>query len=155
MTRAQRRHERNSGGPRGAREAGRRTLRYGAGGLALLLLLAGLSLTTRSGSAPHPEPRAGLDHASHVVPAARYDAYPRVAQTYEMVAAVPMIVDGVYCYCNCAEHSGHYSLLDCFASDHAARCDVCLSEATIAYRMSTDGADLRAIRAEIDRRFGS
>ena len=64
-------------------------------------------------------------------------------------------LDGVYCYCDCAQHSGHYSLLDCFVSDHAARCDICMSEAVIAYRMSMNGATLNAIRAEVDKTYGS
>jgi len=109
------------------------------------------------GSAPrdhHPTPRAANEQTT-VVPAARYAQYPRVAETYEMAAAVPMILDGLYCYCNCAEHSGHYSLLDCFNSDHAARCDVCMSEAVIAYKMTQNGASLDAIRAEIDRTYGT
>ncbi|MBT8461564.1 MAG: PCYCGC domain-containing protein, partial [Gemmatimonadetes bacterium] len=57
--------------------------------------------------------------------------------------------------CECAEHSGHYSLLDCFASDHGARCDICLSEATIAYQMTMAGESLDAVRKEIDSQFRS
>lgn len=102
----------------------------------------------------HPTPRAASQQPQ-VVPPAQYAQYPRVAQAYEIAAAVPMILDGLYCYCNCAEHSGHHSLLDCFASDHAARCDVCMSEAVIAHRMSQDGASLDAIRAEVDRTYGT
>lgn len=102
----------------------------------------------------HPTPRA-VSQQPQVVHPAQYAQYPRVAQSYEMAAAVPMILDGLYCYCNCAEHSGHHSLLDCFASDHAARCDVCMSEAMIAYEMSRNGASLDDIRAEVDRTYGT
>lgn len=101
----------------------------------------------------HPTPRAASEQPQ-VVHHAQYAQYPRVAQSYEMAAAVPMILDGLYCYCDCSEHSGHHSLLDCFASDHAARCDVCMSEAVIAYEMSRNGASLDDIRAEVDRTFG-
>lgn len=117
--------------------------------------LVALSVIANAGAsaADHPTPRAKADQ-SQLMPAARYAEYPRVARTYALVAAAPAVIDGLYCYCHCAEHSGHYSLLDCFASDHAARCDVCLSEATIGHDMSQEGASLKQIRAEIDRTYG-
>lgn len=128
---------------------------YKVGGVAAFLVVLSFAAGVRRGSgADHPTPR-DMDHAGHLMPASAFGQYPRVAETYQMVAAVPQLVDGLYCYCRCAEHSGHYSLLDCFASDHAARCDVCLSEGTIAYRMAREGHDLKAIRAEIDDRFGT
>lgn len=121
------------------------------GGLAVLIAL--LVVPTLSfGSSHHPEPREHIGH-EHVAPAARYAAYPRVAQIYEAVAATPHVIDGVYCYCDCAEHSGHYSLLDCFHDDHAARCDICLSEAAMAHRMHQDGASLDDIRTAVDRLY--
>ena len=102
----------------------------------------------------HPTPRAKSAEPS-VVPASRYADYPRVAEAYKMAAAVPETLDGVYCYCHCKESAGHYSLLDCFSSDHAAGCDVCMSEGTIVYKMVQKGSTLNAIRAEIDRTFGA
>lgn len=125
------------------------------GGLATLVLVLWFAASESGGASDHPAPRTDIDHADHVVPAARYEAYPRVERTYAMVAAIPRVIDGLYCHCECAEHSGHYSLLDCFASDHGARCDICLSEATIAYQMTLDGKDLAAVRREIDQRFQS
>ena len=120
---------------------------------ALVVVSAALSQGNRPRT-HHPTPRVASEQPP-VVPSTRYAQYPRVAQTYELAAAVPMILDGLHCYCECSEHSGHYSLLDCFASDHAARCDVCMSEAVIGHGMSRDGAALDAIRAEIDRTYGS
>lgn len=108
----------------------------------------------RAPSSHHPTPRVAAEQ-THVVPSARYAQYPRVAETYEMAAAVPSVLDGMYCYCNCAEHSGHYSLLDCFESDHAARCDVCMSEAVMAYQMTQNGASLDDVRREVDRTYGT
>ncbi len=125
-------------------------------GLSVAALLVVSAVVSR-GNRPHshhPTPRLASEQ-SQVVPSAHYAEYPRVAQAYEMAAAVPGILDGLYCYCSCGEHSGHHSLLDCFASDHGARCDVCMSEAAIAYRMSQDGASLDAIRAEVDRTYGT
>lgn len=144
--------KRRSAGPFAREKARKRAMWYKVGGVAALLVVLSYAASSQGGSNHHPTPR-DMDHSGYVVSSARYDAYPRVAETYQMVAAVPSIVDGLYCYCQCKEHSGHYSLLDCFNSDHAARCDVCLSEGTIAYRMSQDGKDLKAIRAEIDGRF--
>lgn len=102
----------------------------------------------------HPTPRARSAEPT-VVPFTRYADYPRVEQTYKEVAAVPEKVDGIFCYCGCEKNMGHYSLLDCFTSDHAAGCDVCLSEGAIVYKMTRKGASLDAIRAEIDRTFGA
>ena len=104
------------------------------------------------GGAPHPEPRERIAH-DHVAPAARYASYPRVARTYALVAEIPHVIDGIYCYCACSEHSGHYSLLDCYKDDHAARCDVCLSEADMAHGMHRDGKSLDDIRTAIDRLY--
>lgn len=133
----------------------RRRLLYRIGGAAAVLAILAMAVLNERANARHPAPRADMDQSEHIVSAERYAAHPRVAHTYQVVAAVPEIIDGIFCYCMCSEHSGHYSLLDCFASDHAARCDVCLSEAMIAYQMSRDGKDLKAIRAEIDDRFQS
>lgn len=113
------------------------------------LVLPNISFTP---SSHHPEPRADAMHR-HVVPAATYAAFPRVAEVYRLVAEVPQVVDGIYCYCNCEEHSGHYSLLDCYKSSHAAQCDVCLSEGAMAYRMHKDGKSLDAIRTAVDRLY--
>lgn len=154
MSRTSRRN-RKSAGPFAREKARKRAMWYKVGGVAAFLLVLSFAATSRGDGTKHPTARTEMDHSTHVVPAAQYDAYPRVARTYEMVAAVPMVIDGIYCYCNCAEHSGHYSLLDCFASDHAARCDVCLSEAQMAYQMTQDGKDLKAIRRAIDSRFRS
>lgn len=120
-----------------------------------VLTVAGIILVVRlaPGGVPHPDPRLDLP-AAEIRPTSRYEGYPRVARAYAMAAAVPDIVDGLYCHCHCAEHSSHYSLLECFQTDHAARCDICMSEATIAYEMTRDGTSLDAIRDEVDRTFG-
>ncbi len=91
----------------------------------------------------------------HVVGAARYASYPRIARVYGQAAEVPQVLDGLYCYCRCAEHSGHYSLLDCFHDDHAARCDICLSEAAMAHQLHQDGKSLDQIRSAIDNMYGT
>lgn len=122
------------------------------GGGVLLLALLVLPTLNFAPADHHPEPRADAAQR-HVVPAASYASYPRVAQVYGEVAQVPQVIDGIYCYCNCSQHSGHYSLLDCYKDNHAARCDVCLSEADMAYRMHQDGKSLDDIRVAVDRLY--
>lgn len=125
-------------------------------GLSVALLVV-TTLTLGGGNralSHHPTPRPAAAQPA-VVPSATYAQYPRVAQTYQMAAAIPSVLDGMYCHCDCSKHSGHYSLLECFSTDHGARCDVCMSEAVIAYQMTQDGATLDAIRAEVDRIYGT
>jgi hypothetical protein len=100
----------------------------------------------------HPDPRPTMTEAD-VKSASAYTRYPRVAGVYRQASAIPQVLDGLYCYCHCSQHSGHYSLLDCFRSDHGAGCDICLSEAAAAFRMSQDGRTLDEIRDEVDRFF--
>jgi hypothetical protein len=117
-------------------------------GLAVVALLLGLA-TVRGANASHPAPRGGLT-AEDVAPASRYAAYPRIAEVYEMAARIPDVLDGIYCHCDCSRHSGHRSLLTCFQDDHGAACDVCLTEAALAYRMTQEGRSLRQIRKAVD-----
>lgn len=152
MSKKSRRDWKREGAPR----KGRRRLRYVIVGAGVVLAITAMAVYNQQANPyKHPTPRGDFDHAAHLVPAERYIAYPRVATVYQEVAAAPQVIDGIFCYCMCSDHSDHYSLLDCFFSDHAARCDICLSEATMAFQMSRDGHDLKAIRAEIDRRFQS
>jgi len=102
----------------------------------------------------HPAPRAA-EHHPHLVESARYDGYPRAERAYAWAASIPGVLDGLYCHCQCKEHSGHYSLLDCFASDHGAGCDVCMTEVEVAYEMTRQGASLADIRAAVDRTYGA
>lgn len=131
------------------RDGGGRRIWWALGAAVLgLLLWAGLGNGDH-----HPAPRADVGAAS-VVPAARYATYPDIARTYATASEIPHVLDGLYCYCDCVRHSGHYSLLDCFRNDHAAGCNICLSEAVLAHDMTRDGASLDAVRDAIDGTFG-
>lgn len=132
------------------RKSSRKGLLWGV--VIVIAVGAGLVAANDAG-ADHPKPRADA-HEHRVAPASRYEGYPRVAQAYAHAADVKGTLDGVYCYCMCAEHSGHYSLLDCFRDDHAARCDVCMSEAELAWRMFQDGKTLDNIRDAVDGLYG-
>jgi hypothetical protein len=136
------------GRKRGWKDSG---LVWVGGAMAILALMILPTMSFSSGD-HHPEPREHIGH-DHVESAAHYAAYPRVANTYAMVARIPHVIDGIYCYCACSEHSGHYSLLDCFKDAHASRCDVCLSEASMAFRMDQDGRSLGEIRQAIDQLY--
>lgn len=118
-----------------------------------LLAVAALALLQHRPT-HHPTPRSPAE-AGPVQDAARYEAYPRVEGTYRMAADIPEVLDGLHCYCECAANLGHYSLLTCFQSDHAAGCDVCLGEAMLAYEMTRQGASLDAVREAIDQRWGT
>ena len=122
----------------------------------LVLALAAVGYTAfapEAAAAEHPTPRAGVT-ASKVQPPERYADDPKVAAVYAEVARIAETVDGIYCYCDCSHHSGHYSLLTCFETDHGAACGTCLDQAHTAFQMKQAGASLDEIRAEIDRRFG-
>jgi hypothetical protein len=123
-------------------------VRYTVIALGVIVLVLGLAMA-RTANAHHPDPRDDAD----MVPLAasdRYASYPRIAQVYEMAAEIPHVLDGLYCHCDCSLHAGHRSLLTCFQDDHGAACDVCLSEAALAHRMTTEGRSLREIRKAVD-----
>jgi hypothetical protein len=124
-------------------------IRYVVAVLAVVVLVLGIVSTRRVHASPHPSPRAGLTH-EHVQSAEPYAAYPRIRQVYEMAARIPHVLDGLYCHCDCSKHSNHRSLLTCFQDDHGAGCDVCLTEAALAYQMTQEGKSLKEIRDAVD-----
>jgi hypothetical protein len=144
---------------------GRRRWRVPAPILALagiLAVLAGAAALKSTGPAGHghdhgpvvhPAPRADVNAAMIVAPG-RYVGYPRIAEVYRQVAAIPEVIDGLYCYCDCRYHADHYSLLDCFRDDHGAGCDICMTQAALAYRMTGEGRSLDEIRETTDRLYG-
>ena len=122
--------------------------------LGVLLLVAGYRLMNRNAEpVAHPEVRASAPTAK-VLQASVFASQPDVARVYAMAEQIPQVLDGLYCHCECAEHSDHYSLLTCFESDHGAHCDICLGEAELAYKMAKEGKTLEQIRAAIDAKFG-
>jgi len=125
-----------------------------AGGAAAGIVAVALLALLQQPPAHHPTPRPAGE-AGPVRDAAIYEAYPRVEGAYRMAAEIPSVLDGLHCYCECAANLGHYSLLTCFQSDHAAGCDTCLGEAMLAYQMTRQGASLSAIRKAIDQNWGT
>jgi hypothetical protein len=133
-----------------------RSSRAPRGAIAIVVLavlaVGAVFLFTRPAAA-HPDPRPNIG-GDHVMDHAAFSGYPRVQETYRMAAEIPQVLDGLYCHCDCSKHSGHYSLLDCFASEHGAGCDICLTEAQLAYRMTKEGRSLDEIRSAIDDLYG-
>lgn len=121
---------------------------------AIVIAVVGGFVAARDAAADHPKPRSDA-HAHDVAPASRYEGYPRVASVYAQAAEIKGILDGIYCYCECSRHSGHYSLLECFETDHGARCDVCMSEAALAFKLNQDGKTLDQIRDAVDGLYGT
>ena len=130
-----------------------------AGALVLAAALAVVVLLTPAGS------RDG--HAPHIVPTGRSDASqvmdpmtfsdPRQQHAYAAAKAIPAVLNQLYCWCHCRESTifHHRSLLECFESDHASQCSICMGEATVAYDMVKRGiTDVRRIQGAIDGRFG-
>ena len=113
----------------------------------------GLVVTRRAGGAVvHPDPRPGVT-AERVVPPSLVPNTPGAAEAYAAARGTPQILDGVYCHCDCSKHFGHRSLLTCFESDHGARCDICMGEATLAAQLAARGNSLNDIRRAVDQRF--
>lgn len=75
------------------------------------------------------------------------------ALAYQAAREIPEVLDSLYCYCDCAKHSGHKSLLSCYVDEHAVHCDICIEEALMAYDLHKQGKDVAAIRGEVDSRF--
>ena len=130
-----------------------------AGAMVVAAAVAGVVLLTpahpRDGHAPHIVP-TGRSDASHVLDPVGFSD-PRQQQAYAAARAIPAVLNQLYCWCHCHESTifHHRSLLECFESDHASQCGICMGEATLAYDMVKRGVtDVRQIQDAIDGRFG-
>lgn len=94
----------------------------------------------------------GVEDASRVVSPDRFEA-PRVREAYRVAQQIPEVLNHVYCWCGCMD-DGMRSALECFESDHAADCEVCLRTAEIAWEMVQEGEPHpEAIHKAIDQRM--
>jgi hypothetical protein len=106
-----------------------------------------------AGSPGHPDPRPGIT-AAKVLKAAQI-RHEGASPVFDQVREIPRIIDGIRCYCGCADNPDHYSLLSCFEGEGMAQhCAVCQGEARLAHRLHRDGWSLAGIRASIDAQFG-
>jgi len=70
---------------------------------------------------------------------------------YGLVAKIKPVLYQQPCYCYCDRHSGHKSLLDCYASKHGSECDICQKEAVLSYQLTKKGKTPAQIREAIIR----
>lgn len=73
---------------------------------------------------------------------------PSIRAAYQVAREIPGVLAQQPCYCYC-ERQGHRGLLDCFRTEHAATCNICIKEALLAGRMHHDGKAAEEIRAAI------
>ena len=71
-----------------------------------------------------------------------------IAAAYLGAKKAPGVLAQQPCFCHC-HRIGHRSLLDCFATQHGAECDVCVKEALFADQESRNGKSAGQIRQEI------
>ena len=157
MSRASRRRDERRGSGRSQATFNKAPIFIMGGSVLAALLVVALVAGPRgggSGQGHHPTPRADAAQLD-MVPAARYAATPGIADVYRMAAEIPEVLDGIFCFCYCHDNFAHYSLLDCFRSDHGAGCDVCLQEAILAYQMTQGGSSLSQIRQAVDQQFSA
>jgi Protein of unknown function with PCYCGC motif len=127
---------------------------------AILIMVATATLIflTRqpvSGRAPRFVP-TGRSDASAVLDPASFQAGQQ-REAYMAARAIPAVLNQLYCWCHCRESTifHHRSLLECFESDHASQCKICMGEAALAYKMVQGGTnDVRQIQNAIDAQFG-
>ena len=74
----------------------------------------------------------------------------RVRAAYDAAKKYAHVLEEIYCYCHCKKNIGHRALIECYETDHASNCDVCMNEAIIAARMTQDGKTPQEIQKAID-----
>jgi hypothetical protein len=71
-----------------------------------------------------------------------------IREAYAVASKMPGVLAQQPCYCWC-NSIGHRSLLDCYRTQHAATCDICVKEALLAGRMHDAGKTAQEIRTAI------
>src|SRR5437899_5159189 len=69
-------------------------------------------------------------------------------EAYQAAKEIPGVLVQQPCYCYC-QRKGHGSLLDCFKTDHAASCSICVREAILAAQMHRQQKSAQEIRTAI------
>ena len=101
----------------------------------------------------HPDPRPGID-ASRMLTAEQLADAPDVIGLYDSVRKIPHIVDGIGCYCGCAQREGYRSLLTCYEQGGMAKhCEICQGQGRLAHSRWKEGQSLEQIRRAIDARY--
>jgi len=138
------------------RSSGLRSIAYfgfaAAGVLIIIMIWAASRPSSSLNSAESVPPYFASAEAARpfptILPAVDFRSYPAVQRAYAVAAQIPGVLAQQPCYCHC-DRMGHRSLLDCYASQHAAVCGVCLMEAQFSQQMTQQGQDPATIRQEI------
>lgn len=77
----------------------------------------------------------------------------QVARAYHIAEQNPVLLDSMYCYCNCKESFGHKSLLSCYVDTHAVSCGICQDQAFFAVTQHLGGKDIIEVRKLVDKKF--
>ena len=75
---------------------------------------------------------------------------PRVREAYVAAKKYAHVLESIYCYCRCKENIGHRALVECFETDHASNCVVCMNEAVMTARLTEEGKTPKEIQKAID-----
>ena len=71
---------------------------------------------------------------------------------YAIAQGKPELLAQLPCFCYC-DRFGHGSLHDCYVTDHAVHCDVCLKEVIEADQMDKEGMTPQEIRSLIVAKY--
>ncbi len=127
-------------------------------GSALIALFSTLAYKALHSVPPNPGPGIGAvpvyyDRAGDAMPfpATLEPAsfkQTEVREAYQTAKEIPEVLAQQPCYCYC-QRKGHRSLLDCFKTDHAASCNICVREALLAAQMHRQQNSAQEIRRAI------
>ena len=98
---------------------------------------------------PSTQAASDATRPNAVLDAARWDD-PKVKAAYAAAKKYAHVLEKLYCYCRCKENLGHRALVECFETEHASNCDVCMTEAMTAARMTEEGKSPEDIQKAID-----
>jgi Protein of unknown function with PCYCGC motif len=119
---------------------------------ALLLAAAPPAPTPRPTAAPTNSCASCRERQPTLDPAAFSKAEPGVQEGYEIARKYPSTLDGIHCFCECAESPmfHHKTLLTCFTNTHASGCGICLGEARLAGQLKDKGLPDAEIKATVE-----
>ena len=129
-------------------------------GSALIALISTLAYQASYSVRPNPERGSGAvpvhyDRAGDAMPFPATLEPASFKQTevraaYQTAKEIPEVLAQQPCYCYC-QRKGHRSLLDCFKTDHAASCSICVREALLAAQMHRQQKSAEEIRRAISQ----
>ena len=113
---------------------------------AVLLIWATVGPAIWAGDDPVPPVKPSNPYPQILSPD-KFD-HPILKRAYAAADRRKAVVAQLPCYCWCSR-MGHRSLLDCFASNHGANCDICIKEVFLADDMLRKGRTPAEIRAAV------